>query len=100
MDPACRFVSFIKDIDHYGYLDSLGSDETDDEVIENYRELFKHPLLIRSAIEVLDDMMNNGTIDKADAEKREECMGITEELKQLYRETVRIQNQKTERITR
>ncbi len=100
MDPAFRFVRFIKDIDHYGYLDSLGSDETDEEVVDNYRELFMNPLLIRSAIEVLDEMMDNGTIDKADAEKRNECMELTEELKQLYRETVRIQNQKTERITR
>ena len=42
MDLAYRVVMFIKDIDPYGYLDSLGSDETDEDVIENYRELLKN----------------------------------------------------------
>ena len=100
MDLAYRLVMFIKNIDPYGYLDSLGSDETDEDVIENYREFLKNPLLIMSAIEVLEEMMKNGTIDESDAKEKDECMELTEELKQLYRDTIEMQNQNAERITR
>ena len=44
--------------------------------------------------------MKNGTIDENDAEEKKECMELTEELKQLYRDTIEIQNQNAERITR
>ena len=42
--------------------------------------------------------MINGTIDESDAEEKNECMELTEELKKLYRDTIEIQN--AERIIR
>ena len=90
MELAHRLVRFIKEIDYFGYIDSLGIDETDEDVIADYQEMLKNPLLIKSAIDVLEEMMENGTLDESDVEEREQCLILTEELKQLYSDTLRM----------
>ena len=101
MDLAHRLVQFIKNIDYFGYMDNLGIDETDEDVIADYREMLKNPLLIRSAINVLEEMMENGTLDESDVEEREQCMILVEDLDQLYNETINTYNRKqVERIER
>jgi hypothetical protein len=82
-------------------MDSLGIDETDEDVIADYREMLRNPLLIRSAINVLEEMMENGTLDESDVEEREQCMILVEDLDQLYNETIKTNNRKQmERIER
>ena len=91
MDLTCRLVNFIIEIDPYEYRNGLNENETDQDMIDQYRELLKNPLLIRSTIEMLEEMMANGTLDESDIE---ECKSLIEELTRLYRETLTVQSSK------
>ena len=52
--------------------------------------MLKNPLLIRSTINVLEEMMGNGTLDISDEDEQKQCLILTGDLKQLYRETLKV----------
>lgn len=100
-DLAERLTMFIKDLDFYDYRDSMEIDETDEDMIEKNRVMLKNPLLVRSAIEVLEKVMRDGTLEEDEVEERERCQGLIDELKSLYRDQQEKQRtQHTERSAR
>ena len=74
-DLAERLTMFIKDLDFYDYMDSMEIDETDDDMIEKNRDMLTKPILVRAAIEVLEKVMTDGTLEKDEIEERERCQG-------------------------
>ena len=84
-DLAERLTMFIKDLDFFDYMDSLEIDETDEDAIEKNRAMLENPILVRAAIEVLEDVMKNGTLEQDEVEERDRCQGLINELKLLYR---------------
>ena len=56
-DLATRLTMFMKDLDYYDYLDSMEIDETDEDMIEKNRQMLDQPILVRSAIAVLEEVL-------------------------------------------
>lgn len=99
-DLAERLTMFIKDLDFYDYRDCMEIDETDDAMIEKNREMLTKPILVRSAIEVLEKVMKDGTLKEDEIEERARCQGLIDELKELYRDQHRQRTVQTERSVR
>lgn len=97
-DLAERLTMFIKDLDYYDYMDSLEIDETDVDAIEKNRAMLQDPILLRFAIEVLENVMKDGTLGQDETEERERCQGLINEMKALYRDEV--QRQKPQHLER
>jgi|GEM_PF-2022748 len=99
-DLAERLTMFIKDLDFYDYMDSMEIDETDDDMIEKNRDMLTKPILVRAAIEVLEKVMTDGTLEEDEIEERERCQGLINELKELYRDQQRQKTRHAERSAR
>ena len=99
-DLAERLTMFIKDLDFYDYIDSMEIDETDDDMIEKNRDMLAKPILVRAAIEVLEKVMTDGTLEEDELEERKRCQGLINELKELYRDQHRQKTQHAERSAR
>lgn len=99
-DLAERLTMFIKDLDFYDYMDSMEIDETDDDMVEKNRDMLTRPILVRAAIEVLEKVMTDGTLEKDEIEERERCQGLINELKELYRDQHRQKTKHAERSAR
>ena len=100
-DLAERLTMFIKDLDFFDYTDSLEIDETDEDAIEKNRAMLENPILVRAAIEVLEDVMKNGALEQDEVEERDRCKGLIDELKLLYRNQMQRQSaHHTERSAR
>ena len=85
-DLAERMTMFIKDLDFFDYMDSLEIDETDEDAIEKTRAMLDNPITVRAAIEVLEDVLKNGTLEKDEIEERDRCQELINEQRALYRD--------------
>ena len=100
-DLAERLTLFIKDLDYYDYMDSKEIDETDEDMIEKNRMMLDNPILVRSAIEVLENILKNGTLEKDEIENRSRCRSLIQEMKERYRDLqTRRKTQTAERSAR
>ena len=52
-DLATRLTLFMKDYDYFGYQDNVEVNETDEEVIENTRDLLQSPDDVSSILDYL-----------------------------------------------
>lgn len=80
-------------------MDSLESDQTDDDMVEINHQMLKSPEVVSGAIEVLQKIITDGDLDEEPMEKQR-CQGLIEELKTLYAEERRQQKRQAERSAR
>lgn len=85
-DLATRLTMFMKDLDYYDYMDSMEIDETDEDMIEKNRQMLDQPILVRSAITVLEEVLESGQLEEDDIGLRTRCQELKDELKENYRE--------------
>lgn len=85
-DLATRLTMFMKDLDYYDYMDSMEIDETDEDMIKKNRQMLDQPILVRSAITVLEEVLESGQLEEDDIDLRTRCQELKDELKEHCRE--------------
>ena len=81
---AGRLVDFTKDVDHYNYMDALEIGETDEDVIEQFRNDLMNPESIQDYIEE----MQNWAEELEDTEEAETCRQLIQDLTTLRAEMI------------
>ncbi len=99
-DLATRLTMFMKDLDYYDYMDSMEIDETDEDMIEKNRQMLDQPILVRSAITVLEEVLESGQLEEDDIDLRTRCQELKDELKEHYRELLQQRKAQPERSSR
>ena len=99
-DLATRLTMFMKDLDYYDYMDSMEIDETDEDMIEKNRQMLDQPILVRSAITVLEEVLESGQLEEDDIDLRTRFQELKDELKEHYRELLQQRKAQPERSSR
>lgn len=95
---ARRLAAFFGDLDWYGFTDGLEAGETEEDAAAGVRAMLESPVLVRSAAAVLEEILEDGTLEEDEIPERERCRELIRELRELYGRRTR--DGKTERRER